>query len=93
MHQTSPDDVGPAYDPATGRFLPFWGGDRGRLAHGSATGCRFRSRCPHAMDVCAVEDPAPTFDGDLTVRCHLAAPRWARRMSRIATQQASGTLS
>lgn len=36
------------------------------------TGCAFHPRCPHAMDICAVEAPAPTEvpDGG-TVRCHL----------------------
>ena len=35
-------------------------------------GCRFRSRCPFAMDVCATVDPEPfvTPQGT-TVRCHL----------------------
>jgi oligopeptide/dipeptide ABC transporter ATP-binding protein len=36
------------------------------------SGCRFRTRCPHAMDVCAEEAPLPfvTSDGIVT-RCHL----------------------
>jgi peptide/nickel transport system ATP-binding protein len=36
------------------------------------SGCRFRTRCPYAMDVCAVEDPPPyvTEEGT-TVWCHL----------------------
>lgn len=36
------------------------------------SGCRFRSRCPHAMERCAAEDPElmPVGDGRL-VACHL----------------------
>ncbi len=36
------------------------------------SGCRFHTRCPYAMDVCAVDDPAPfeTPNGT-TVWCHL----------------------
>lgn len=36
------------------------------------SGCRFRTRCPFVMDVCAAESPAPRTVGDgHTVRCHL----------------------
>ncbi len=36
------------------------------------SGCRFHTRCPYAMEVCAVEDPAPFTTGDgTTVWCHL----------------------
>lgn len=36
------------------------------------SGCRFDTRCPYAMDVCAVEDPAPfETPGGTTVWCHL----------------------
>jgi peptide/nickel transport system ATP-binding protein len=35
-------------------------------------GCRFRTRCPWAMDVCALENPRPyRADGGVTVFCHL----------------------
>lgn len=35
-------------------------------------GCRFHTRCPYAMDVCAVERPEPTVTATgVTVRCHL----------------------
>lgn len=39
------------------------------------TGCRFRTRCPYAMPVCAEVDPPPatTPDGH-SVRCHLHLP-------------------
>jgi peptide/nickel transport system ATP-binding protein len=36
------------------------------------SGCRFRTRCPYAMDVCFVEDPPPFVASDgATVYCHL----------------------
>jgi peptide/nickel transport system ATP-binding protein len=36
------------------------------------SGCRFRTRCPYAMDVCAVEDPPPfVTPGGTTTWCHL----------------------
>jgi peptide/nickel transport system ATP-binding protein len=43
--------------------------DMGQAATG---GCRFRQRCPFAMDVCASVDPAPyVTPSGTTVRCHL----------------------
>jgi oligopeptide/dipeptide ABC transporter ATP-binding protein len=35
------------------------------------SGCRFRTRCPSVMDVCATDEPVPTQVGGVTVRCHL----------------------
>ncbi len=36
------------------------------------TGCRFHTRCPHAMDVCRTQDPALTQPADgVFVACHL----------------------
>jgi len=37
-------------------------------------GCRFHTRCPHAMDVCRQEDPAPRVVGERHyAACHLLA--------------------
>jgi peptide/nickel transport system ATP-binding protein len=44
------------------------------------SGCRFHTRCPYAMDVCAAEDPPPfATDTGTTVWCHLhtTGPRLA----------------
>ncbi len=38
------------------------------------SGCRFRTRCRYAMEVCAAEEPTPTDVGGLMVRCHLFDP-------------------
>jgi len=38
------------------------------------SGCHFRTRCRHAMAVCADEEPAATQVGQLVVRCHLMTP-------------------
>ena len=36
------------------------------------SGCRFRTRCPYAMDVCAEEEPPPfVTPGGVITRCHL----------------------
>src|SRR5260221_14589767 len=45
--------------------------DEAGLAGGSS-GCRFRNRCPFAMDICATTDPPPyrAADGVVTY-CHL----------------------
>jgi dipeptide transport system ATP-binding protein len=36
------------------------------------SGCAFRTRCPRAIDRCAVEVPTPTAIGAITVACHRA---------------------
>jgi peptide/nickel transport system ATP-binding protein len=36
-------------------------------------GCRFRWRCPHAIEVCGRVTPAPTPIGPVQVACHVAA--------------------
>jgi oligopeptide/dipeptide ABC transporter ATP-binding protein len=38
------------------------------------SGCRFRTRCRYAMDVCAENEPAANEVGGLTVRCYLTDP-------------------
>lgn len=35
------------------------------------SGCRFRTRCRQAMEVCRIEEPHPTTIGTSTVHCHL----------------------
>ena len=35
------------------------------------SGCPVRARCPHALDVCAVEAPPVSLVGVATVQCHL----------------------
>lgn len=34
-------------------------------------GCSFRSRCPHAMEICGKLDPTPEAHGLMQVECHL----------------------
>src|SRR5437763_11915043 len=38
-------------------------------------GCRFRWRCPHAIETCAQVTPRPTPIGSAHVACHVAAAR------------------
>lgn len=38
------------------------------------SGCRFRTRCRHAMERCATAEPAATNVNGLTVRCYLIDP-------------------
>jgi peptide/nickel transport system ATP-binding protein len=42
-------------------------------------GCRFRFRCPHAIERCAAETPRPTPIGASIVACHVAAERAGAR--------------
>ena len=39
----------------------------------TVSGCVFRTRCPRAIERCAVEAPLPTAIGAITVACHRAA--------------------
>ena len=39
----------------------------------TVSGCVFRTRCPRAIERCAVETPLPTAIGAITVACHRAA--------------------
>jgi ABC-type dipeptide/oligopeptide/nickel transport system ATPase component len=42
------------------------------MGQSAMSGCRFRQRCPFAMDICAAVDPEPfTTPSGTTVRCHL----------------------
>lgn len=38
------------------------------------SGCRFRTRCPHAEPVCASHDPAPSAWAGHQAACHMAHP-------------------
>jgi oligopeptide/dipeptide ABC transporter ATP-binding protein len=38
------------------------------------SGCHFRTRCQHAMEMCAADAPVTTEVGGLSVRCHLVDP-------------------
>ena len=51
-------------------------------------GCRFRARCPFAMEVCAEVEPEPyRTPAGTTVRCHLhtSGPRWRVAPSNCST--------
>ncbi|MEO3475324.1 oligopeptide/dipeptide ABC transporter ATP-binding protein [Roseomonas sp. CAU 1739] len=44
---------------------------RGEVSSGPATGCRFRTRCPIAIDRCAIDDPMLSdLGGQHRVACH-----------------------
>jgi oligopeptide/dipeptide ABC transporter ATP-binding protein len=53
------------------------------------SGCRFRTRCPQAMAVCAGEEPPATEVDGLTVRCYLMDPNIARPREPDVTTQLS----
>jgi oligopeptide/dipeptide ABC transporter ATP-binding protein len=50
------------------------------------SGCHFRTRCRHAMEICAREAPASTQVGPLLVRCHLMT------MARDQSTESTGAL-
>jgi oligopeptide/dipeptide ABC transporter ATP-binding protein len=60
------------------------------------SGCRFHTRCPHAMDICRAVDPEPyrTTDGT-TVACHLhtEGPRLAGAPVTVLTERRTPTAS
>jgi oligopeptide/dipeptide ABC transporter ATP-binding protein len=85
----------PAPDPALRRHLPLLEGDPPSPTN-PPPGCRFHTRCAHAIDVCQSVEPAlaPHAPGQL-VACHRAGelalasvlpiePAGERRMRRIA---------
>jgi oligopeptide/dipeptide ABC transporter ATP-binding protein len=45
------------------------------------SGCHFRTRCRHAMEVCATTEPADSHIDGLIVRCHLVDPLLAKPAS------------
>jgi oligopeptide/dipeptide ABC transporter ATP-binding protein len=58
-------------------------GEPPRVINPSA-GCRFRWRCPHAIEKCAQVTPRPTPIGDALVACHVAVAE-AERASNPAS--------
>ncbi len=85
----------PAPAPALRRDLPLLEGDPPSPTN-PPPGCRFHTRCAHAIDVCRRSEPALTPHGaDHAVACHRAAelalagvlpaePSGERRLARIA---------
>ncbi|MCX5579391.1 ABC transporter ATP-binding protein [Kaistia terrae] len=65
-----------------------WGAQpiKAREAGGGGSGCRFRSRCPKAMDICATEPPLFEINPTHTASCflHHAQPHVAmERLSQL----------
>jgi oligopeptide/dipeptide ABC transporter ATP-binding protein len=63
----------PSIDPARRRLRIVLEGDIPSPMN-PPSGCHFRTRCRHAMEVCALEEPSARDIGGLTVRCHLMDP-------------------
>jgi len=64
----------PSMDPAMRRTVPPLTGDPPNPIN-PPSGCRFRTRCPHAEPVCASTVPLPTdLGGGHEAACHMAAP-------------------
>jgi peptide/nickel transport system ATP-binding protein len=53
------------------------------------SGCRFRTRCPHAMQICALEEPAVTEVRGTTVRCHLVGASPTQQCEQAARDASS----
>ncbi len=67
----------PSIDPARRRLRIVLEGDIPSPMN-PPSGCHFRTRCRHAMEVCALEEPPATDVGGLTVNCHLMDPTRAQ---------------
>ncbi len=63
----------PALDPARRRQRIVLEGDIPSPLD-PPSGCRFRTRCRHAMEVCATAEPRPNEVDGVTVRCYLTDP-------------------
>lgn len=70
----------PRIDPATRRQRIILEGDIPSPLE-PPSGCRFRTRCRHAMDICATEEPAASAVSGVTVRCHLVSQQLATASS------------
>lgn len=67
-------DSRPSMDPTTRRTKPPLTGDPPNPVN-PPSGCRFRTRCPHAEDVCAARKPVMFDLGEgHIVSCHMANP-------------------
>lgn len=75
----------PSMDPAKRRTEPPLTGDPPNPVN-PPSGCRFRTRCPHAEPVCAERPPvASDLGGGHEARCHMAEPGSGHsRAGRIA---------
>ena len=61
----------PISDPTKKRKRPLLKGEV-TLAINLPSGCRFRNRCPHAMDICSQQEPSlKEISPDHTLACHL----------------------
>jgi len=64
----------PSMDPAMRRTVPPLTGDPPNPIN-PPSGCRFRTRCPHAEPICASTVPLPTdLGGGHEAACHMALP-------------------
>jgi oligopeptide/dipeptide ABC transporter ATP-binding protein len=70
----------PSIDPARRRLRIVLQGDIPSPMN-PPSGCHFRTRCRHAMDICATEEPQISQVGGLFVRCHLMDPTHNRAPS------------